>query len=321
MNNIKLPVLYCPFPSAINQHCEAAYQHSLEWVRSFNLLEESAFQKLFAANFHVLIARVYPNTSLKALEILTDLMYLGTIVDDAFEKAATSKQPEILVLELARFLDILKGGGLTEVDTPVALASRDILQRLHQFPYVTSEWMLYFAKHMEDYFQAVRWEALNYSQGIMPDLATYIKMRHLVFGIYPFLDMILIADGIALSPEVLGHPIVKRMGLVATNAMAWANDIFSFKRDIKEGMVHNLVLVLQHEYHISFEEALKRAVELHDAQVRNFIELSVQLPSFGAEINANLQRYVLALRFWMSGYLDWIMKSPRYGKFSEYQPL
>jgi len=321
VNNIKLPVLYCPFPSAINQHCEAAYEHTLEWVRSFNLLEEVACQSLFAANFHGLMARVYPNASLKALEILTDFMYLGTIVDDAYEKAGTSKQPDLLEPEQARLLEILKGAELTDVDTPVVLAWGDFVKRLHQFPYVTSEWMLYFVKHMEDYFQAARWEALNYSQGIMPDLATYIKMRPLVFGIYPFFDMILIADGIALPPEVIEYPVVKQMGLVANNAMAWANDIFSFKRDIKEGMVHNLLLVLEHEYQIPLEEALKRAVELHDAQVRNFIELSMQLPFFEAEIDANLQHYVLALRFWMSGYLDWIMESRRYGKFSEYQLL
>jgi 5-epi-alpha-selinene synthase len=248
-------------------------------------------------------------------------MYWGTILDDEFEKAGISKQPDILEPEQARLLDILKGAELTEVDKPIALAWRDIVQRLQQLPYVTSEWMLYFTKHMEDYFQAVRWEVLNYSQGIMPDIATYIKMRHILFGIYPFLDMILIADGIALPLEVLECPVVKRMGLAANNAMAWANDIFSFKRDIKEGMVHNLVLILHYEYHISLEEALKRAVEFHDAQVRNFIELSVKLPSFGSEIDVNLQRYVLALRFWMSGHLDWIMESRRYGKFSEYQSL
>ena len=320
MNNIELPVLYCPFPSAINQHCEAAYQHTFEWVRSFNLLEELAFQKLFAANFHILIARAYPNVSLKALEILTDFMYWGTLLDDVFEKTSTSKQLEILELEQVRLLDILKGAELTEADMPAAFAWRDIVQRLHQLPCVTLEWMLYFEKHMEDYYQAVRWEALNNSQGIMPDIATYIEIRQLVFGIYPFLDMILIADCIPLPPEAIERPVVKRMVLAAINAMAWANDIFSFKREIKEGMLQNLVVVLQHKYQIPLEKALKHAIELHDAQVQNFIDLSVQLPSFGAEIDSNLQRYVLALRFWMRGHVDWMIESPRYGRYSEYQP-
>lgn len=321
MNNIKLPVLYCPFSSAINQHCEVAYQHSLEWVRSFKLLEELACQSFFAANFHGLIARLYPNASLKALEFLTDFMYWFVILDDEFEKAGTSKQPDILKPESARLLDILKGAELTEFDTPIAFAWRDIVQRIHQFPYATSEWWLYFIKNMEDYFQGVYWEALNHSQGIMPDLATYIKMRYLFFGAYPYFDLILITDGIALPPEVVECPVVKLLLLATSNAMAWANDIFSFKKEIKEGKVHNLVLILQHEYQIPFEEALKRAVEIHDAEVRNFIELSVQLPSFGFEIDVNLQRYILGLRFLVRGSLDWMMESQRYGKYSEHQSL
>jgi 5-epi-alpha-selinene synthase len=321
VNNSQLPVLYCPFHSAINQHCELAYQHTFEWVRSFNLLEELACQRLFATKLHVLVARVYPNTSLKTLELLTDFMYWGSILDDGFEKVGTSRPEDILEPDQARLLDILKGAKITKVDTLLAFAWGDIVQRLHQLPYVTSEWMLYFTKHMEDYFQAVRWEAINYSQGIMLDIATYIKMRHIVSGIYPFLDMILIAEGIVLPPEVIECLTLKRMGLTANNAISWANDIFSFKRDLKEGMVNNLVLILQHEYQIPLEEAFKRAVELHDAQVQNFIELSMQLPSFGDEIDVNLQCYVLGLRFWMSGHLNLIMESRRYGKFSEDQPL
>jgi len=321
VNNIKLPVLYCPFPSAINQHYETACQQGREWVCAFNLLEELVCQNLFAANLEILTARAYPNTSLKGLKILTNFMHWFTILDDESEKAGISKQLEILEIKQVRLLDILKGAELTELDTPVALAWRDIVQRLHQFPYVTSEWMLYFAKHIEDYFQALRWEALNYFQGIEPDLATYIEMRHVVFGINLFIDLIVIADGIVLPSEVLECSIVKRMSRAASNAMAWANDIFSLKKDIKEGMVYNLVLILQHEYQIPLEEALKRAVKLHDAQVRNFIELSAHLPSFRAEIDVNLQHYVLALRFWMRANLDWMMESRRYAKFCEYQPL
>jgi 5-epi-alpha-selinene synthase len=317
VNNIKLPTLYCPFPSAINQHCEAIYLHTLEWVRSFNLLEELADKKIFVANLEVLVSRIYPNISLKALELTADFMYWGIILDDEFEKAGTSKQPEVLKSEQTRLLDILKGVELTKFDTPIAFAWRDILQRIHQFPYATSEWWLYFVKDMEDYFQAVRWEARNHSQAIIPDLATYIKMRCVLFGAYPFLDLILITNGISLPPEVIEFPVVKRLVLAAINAMAWANDIFSFKKELKKGTVHNLVLVLQHEYQIPFEEAFKRAVEVHDAQVRKFIELSVQLPSFGSEIDVNLQRYILGLRFWIRGNLDWMMESSRYGKYSE----
>ena len=231
-------------------------------------------------------------------------MFWGTFIDDQYEKAGISKQPEILESEHARLIEIMKGAELTQVDTPIALAWGDIVQRLNQFSHGTPELMLRFTKNIEDLFQAVRWETLNNSQGIMPDVATVIKIRAVTFGFYPYVDIILIAERIALPFEVIEHPIVKRLVLAAANSAAWLNDIFSVKKDTRAGIIHNVVVVLQHEYKISLQEAFDRAAELHNAEIRTLIELSAQLPSFGDEIDANLQKYLSVLRSWIRGNLD-----------------
>ncbi|MEG4572472.1 hypothetical protein QUA56_07195 [Microcoleus sp. N3A4] len=313
MLEIKYPDLYCPFPSARNQYADAAGQHTIEWVRFFNFFpDESAYQILCAANFQELAALTHPHASLEALEIFNDFLVWGFIADDQFEEAGTSKQLERLELEHARLVDILKGASLTDSDTPAALTLQDIWQRLHQFLNATPELMLRFARDMEEGLQAVRWEALNHTQGITPNLVTYMKMRALQIGVYAYFDFIQIVDRIALPPEVIELPIVKRLELAANNVFAWANDIFSVEKEIREGQTHNLVLILQHEYQIPFLEAIERAAEIHDAEVRTFIELSAQLPSFGAEVDAELQRYISGLRSWMRGCLDWYLETGRY---------
>ena len=188
MNTIKLPALYCPFPSAINQHCEAAGQHSLEWARSFSLVkDESAIHILRVAKFHVLAARTNPNISLETLEIISDYLVWGFIGDDQFEGAGTSKQPELLETIHTRLVDIVKGAFLTDVDTPAARALQDIRQRLlqHGTPFL----MLRFAKNLEDFLQGVRWEAVNHSQEITPDLTTYMKIRASTVGPIPFVTL------------------------------------------------------------------------------------------------------------------------------------
>jgi 5-epi-alpha-selinene synthase len=313
MLNIKYPALYCPFPSPRNQHAEAAGQHSFEWARSFNLVtDESAWQFWRVAQLHELIARTYPHASLESLKITCDFMWWIFIFDDQCEEAGTSKQPELLEPEHARLVDISKGASLTDFDTPAALSWGDIQQRLHQFQHCTSEWRLTWAKNMEDYFQGVRWEALNHSQGITPDLANYMKIRVFSIGSYPCYDLIRIVDRIALGPEVTEHPIVKRLELAVTYVICWSNDILSLKKDVRQGKTHNLALVLQSEYQISLQEAVERAASLHDAEVRTFIELSSQLPSFGTQIDATLQRYLSGLRSWLCGHLDWAQESGRY---------
>lgn len=314
MLNIKLPALYCPFPSAINQYASAAYQHNLDWLRFFNIvIDESTFPSCRALKATSdLVARTYPTISLEALEVITDLLVWYLIFDDQFEKAGTSKQPELLEPEHARLVDVMKGAFLTDDDTPAALTLGDILQRLHQLPHGTSELVLRFTKNLEDFLQGVRWEALNHSQGITPDLTSYMKMRVFTSGVYPCFDLILIAEQISLPPEVISHPIVKRLDLAANHVISWVNDILSVKKEIREGNTHNLVLVLQHEYQLSLQEAVERAASLHNAEVQTFIELSAQLPSFGAEIDGELQRYLSGMRFWMRGCLDWSLESERY---------
>lgn len=313
MVDIKLPTLYCPFPSTINQYASAAYHHNLDWLRSFNIvIDESASPNWRELKFSDLVARTYPTISLEALEIIADFMVWYFIFDDEFEKAGISKQPELLESEHARLVDIMNGASLRDDDTPAVVTLRDIFQRLHQLPHGTSELILRFAKNLEDFLQGVRWEALNHSQGITPVLADYMKMRVFTSGVYPCFDLILIAEQIALPPEVIFHPIVKRLDRAANHVSSWANDILSVNKEIREGKTHNLVLVLQQEYQIPLKEAVKRAVELHDAEVQTFIELSAHPPSFGVEVDVNLQRYLSGLRSWMRGCLDWYLESGRY---------
>lgn len=313
MLNIKFPALYCPFPSAINQYAEAAGKHSLKWARSFNLvIDESAYQSLRATKFHVLAARCYPNACLEALEVVCDYLVWIFIADDQFEEAGPRKQTELLQELHARLLDILKGAELTDFDTSVQIALRDIRLRLQQLPHATSELMLRFVENMTAYFEGVLCEVLNHLQGSVPDLATYMKLRSFTSAVFIYCDLIQIVDRIALPPEVIEHPTVKRLKLATNNVSTWANDIFSLQKEVGEGQTHNLVVVLQHEYQISVQEAVERAAEIHDAEVRTFIELSAQLPSFGAQIDAELQRYISGLRSWMRGCLDWYLETGRY---------
>lgn len=315
MNNIKFPILYCPFDSAaINPHCNAAYQHTLDWMRSFNFAtDKSAYQSLLVGKLHILAARAYPHASFEDMKIITNFIFWNFVIDDQFEDAGISKQLEILEPLRARLVEIMKKDAeLTNIDTPTVRAWKDIMQKLHHHPSATSECVLRFTKNMEDYFQAVCWEALNNSQGTTLNVATFIKIRSFTVAVYPCISLILIANQITFPPEVVKHPIMKRLELATINIIAWANDIFSFDKETKAGSNLNLVTVLKQEYQISLQEAFDHAAKLHNTEVRLFIELSAHLPSFGSEIDANIDSYLLGLRFWIRANLDWSVETGRY---------
>ena len=241
MNNIKLPTLYCPFPSGINPHFDKTVnQHTLDWARSFNLLatDESVYQSLGVQQLPTFAARFYPNASLEAIQILCDYWFWMYTVDEQSEKAGISKQLELLESEHARLIDILKGAEVTDGDAPTARALRDIQQRLHQLDHGTPELMLRFAKDMEDYFQATRWEALNHLQGITPDVATYMRLRLFTTACYPFFHLIPIVDEFALALEIISHPVVKQLQLATNNFCGWSERYF-FCRKGNAGREHS----------------------------------------------------------------------------------
>jgi len=310
---LKLQDFYCPFPSAVNQHCEAAWQHTLKWLHLFNFVtDESVYKTLEGAKYYKLAARICPNISLEALKIFSDSMLLFFILDEQSEDAGTNGQPEILEPQHERLVDILTQAELSKFQTPTELAMRDLGRRLLQLHDTPLPLMLRFAKSVKEYFEGLRWEALNHSHGITPDVETYIKMRPFTNGAYLCFDLLQIMDQIALPPEVIEYPMVKRLELAANNAISRANDVLSLEKDINKGHTHNLVLVLQHSHQLSRQEAVAHVTELHDAEVQIFIELSAQLPSFGGEIDANLQRYLSSLRACVRGLLDWHQDSDRY---------
>jgi 5-epi-alpha-selinene synthase len=241
---------------------------------------------------------------------MSDCLLWFTLFDDECESAGFSKQLEWLTSEHARLIDILKGVELTNSDTPFARALQNIQQRLLQ--HGTSEWMLGFTEEVAKFFKGQFQEALNNSQGITPDLPTYIQIRSLTIGMSIFFKLILLVGRIDLPIEVVKHPLVKQIESVANNAFGSANDIISYEKEIKECHTHNLVHVLQQEYQIPVQEAIERAASLHDAEVYSFIELVAQLPSFGGEIDGNLERYISSLQSWLRGNIDWCVKAERY---------
>jgi hypothetical protein len=72
--------------------------------------------------------------------------------------------------------------------------------------------------------------------------------------------------------------------------------------------------VMQHEYGVSLQEAVDRASGLFNAMVEAYIELEQDTPSFGAEIDPLVQRYLAGLRYWVRGNIDWSYETGRYGQ-------
>lgn len=310
MKLIELPKLYCPFPSAVNKYAESVELHTQDWVRLFKLLpDQDDFNRLKKSKFGWLAARAYPNAPMEALKIVSDWNTWLFIRDDQCDESSIGRNPQLLSDMHADFLAILNGRAPLANDSALAHALHDIRERLlHK---ANEAWLCRFIYSVAEYFESSIWEASNRAASLTPDTETYILMRPYTGGLYTDIELIDIAEGIYLPLHVRKNEKLQRLMLIANNVVCWSNDIISYTKESRHQDVHNLVATLR-ATQPTLQAAVDMSAELINAQVRAFIELQTQLPSFTPEIDADVARFIGVLRSWMRGNLDWAYDSGRY---------
>ncbi len=306
------PSIYCPVSSSINRHVETIHHRTLQWACDFNLVLPGTpdYQRLEAAKFAWLVARVYPRAGYTELQIISDWVTWIFIHDDLCDVSAIGKRPQRLRHIHNMMLWVLEGGSLTAENQRLASALYDIRQRL--WWQTDAQWLRRFTDHMDQYFQANRWEASNREASRTPSLEAYTEMRPFTSGLEPCIDLMLMAAQLSAASAFLKHRVVHSLTLRANRFISWTNDIYGLDKEIQEGNMNNLVLVLQHEYQLSAQAAIHLAVEMCNTEMEAFLSLESNLPSFGEAEDIKLNTYLAGLRSWMRGTLDWYLESGRY---------
>ena len=99
---------------------------------------------------------------------------------------------------------------------------------------------------------------------------------------------------------------------MTNNVISWANDLVSLDKELRQGDMHNLAVILSHEQKLSLQAAVNLVGALHDVEVSAFIDLARRLPSFTPKIDREIQRYIAGMRSWMRANLDWSLGTTRY---------
>lgn len=307
-----LSELRYPFSSAINEHAEEVHIETVEWAcRSGLIPTDEAYAQAIEGRLGWLAGYFHPTASRETLRLISDWCAWMFLRDDLLDDPNYFRHPERLAALDTRFLEILRGARTNGKDAPLSTVLETLRDRLR--PKVPARlWMRRFNRSVKEHFESTLWESINRSQGIVPDLATYNRMRPITGGMDVDTDFIEISTGVYLPPEIHGHHIVGSLTRLSNLSVCWTNDFFSLQKELARGDVHNIVVVIQNEDALSLEEAIKAAVEMNEESVHSFLDLERNLPSFGPAIDENLEQYVSVLKARMSGNLAWSIGSARY---------
>jgi 5-epi-alpha-selinene synthase len=242
-----------------------------------------------------------------ALQLAADWTTLFCLLDDGTEKI---DEPLQLERYLDTMLDVFRGTVRPCFDDEMGYAFADLGRRMREETPV--EWLAGFTERLFELFKGFEAEAIGRKQQIIPKLEEYLKIREVTVGLYVEFEFGALTNGIVVPSSVRQSSVFKRLVRHACNIVGWANDIYTYKKEILQGEVHNLVVVAMNERGLSLDEAVDWAVDLHDTETRLFERLLGKLPSFGPEIDVQVVAYAGMLTSWVRGHLDWAHETGRY---------
>jgi 5-epi-alpha-selinene synthase len=311
MHQIVLPEFRYPFPSVVNHHADLIHHETSSWAQRFLCgTDHVMYHRIATSNIGWLAARFHPSAPRDALQLVSDWYAWGFVHDDLCDETGLGKNPAQMMALHARCVEILHGGTPTRVDHRLTHGLWDLRKRLSTL--ASTIWMRRFTRSIKDYLDATVWEAINRVQGTIPDLETYLVMRRLTNALQTDTCLIELAEATHLPPVVFKHQHLQRLLQASENIVAWSNDIVSLAKEMQCGDVHNLVLVLQHADGCSLQAAVDRAAEMHNTELRVFLDLESRLPSFSVAVDRNVASYAAVLRARIRGSLDWASTSGRY---------
>jgi len=312
MNTFDLTRIRYPFSYRVSPFAEEIFRYTLHWARQQQLIvseNEKALQWIRSGTQFA--ARVYPFSSLDGLCAIACWITLFFRVDDDCDALPRGRKKAYYQGLVNSTLDIMQhdriiapGEGYT-----YAACFSSLWQRIRQLAH--PEWLQWFMQEQEQQLRACEWEAANLDNGQAPSVATYLEMRPYFAGAYICICLIYLGFQVRLPHSVSRHPKVKQLMQLGAGLPCWANDLHSFAKELHDGDVHNLVLLLQREKQLTLAAAMEETLQVHEATLRQFLQLEQQLPSFGAAADAELRRYLHGLKALISGNHEWAVSDTR----------
>jgi hypothetical protein len=298
--------LYCPF--VLREHPEAAtaQRESMEWALEHGLVKgRQALARLEKARLGQLAGCTFPDAPTELVSLAAVWTTLFCAIDDHVESGhlGTLKLSNYLSELLAAYRKTARAGC-----DAIERGFSDLGRRIRRLAGPSTAEA--FGLELESLFTAYVWEEINRQNDTTLDYEAYRVLRETTIGLrLQFLLSHVACPAGALSRDAA--QLLPELERVTCHVVGWANDIFTYEKELAAGETHNLVAVLMRGERLPVREALLRARSIHDEEVCLFLRLQAGLR--GSERAGDHIEYRLShLHDWMRGHLHWALHNGRY---------
>ncbi|KAJ6572083.1 terpene synthase family protein [Mycena capillaripes] len=311
------------WPEEVNPHKEAMEFQILQIIEN-HTINDSVRMRLTKAQLSQLISGWYPWASKERLEALTSFQAWMFIVDDTVDHYSIVSRFNAGGLRkiLDESLDFverslgLRGGptpDYTEADAVTSFA--EVARALSDS--CSLAYRRRIAVETQRTLNAYLQEAENRFWGRVPSLSEYVDYRGASSCIMQVAMMFEFANGMELPNEVMQSPEMQELYRSAIAVMWIVNDIVSLRKEIHEGFVENIVVLLLSGSEGNLQSGIDGAVAMLEQEVLALREASEVAMRRYAHSPYQEQVALLAKNCQSMNLCNWrwSMKTPRYCLF------
>ncbi|KAF9259336.1 terpenoid synthase [Marasmius fiardii PR-910] len=298
-------VSHCDFQLRVSRHRKQITTETKTWLFKGDNIVGKARDQYNGLKCGLLSAMVYPAAAYPQLRVcndfLTYLFHLDNLSDDMDIRGTTTAADVVMnALYHPRDYTSFRVGKMT----------RDYWNRLIRTASPGTQQR--FIETFDMFFESVTEQAQDRAAGVIPDLESYIALRRDTSGCKTSFVLIEYANNLDIPDEVMDHDLIRSLGEAANDLVTWSNDIFSYNVEQSKGDTHNMIPVIMHEFGYDLQQAVDYVGSLCKQSIDRFISDWAQLPSWGPDIDHQVDIYVNGLADWIVGSLHWSFESERY---------
>ncbi len=310
------PELFCP--GAVRDDPalgEEVNERLVAWAEEVGIFPDE-LDRLRASNFGRLMMLAHPATDdPDRLTMAAKCVLAEWAADDYYiDEVRLGADPKIAGSRLAKLYAVVDPVALPLKYEPqlaeykreeaIARAFRSAMQ--HLAVYASVDQMARFRQQMGIMFVAFNQGADWHANNRMPPVWEYLIQRHLNSYLPPMLLVDVVA-GYEIPASEYYDPRVRRAFTRAGFANVMLNDLYS--AGVESDTEYNLPRVIMAEEGCSWEEAIKRTVEIHNELMHTFVAEASAVCLTSSPLT---QRFFTDTWAWMGGSRDWHAETGRY---------
>jgi len=304
--DIRVPSVDCPFEPHVAEESDRLAAVVDRWASDTGLVDadESVCAQAASPQF---VRCVHPNATGVEREFIAKWYCWGFLEDDRRDEGSPD-DPSDAVAAQQEFVDIATGESRADEHPPLARALADLRQEWEMLG--TPQWRARFTRHHIRYFLAHIWETTNRAKSHVPVRGEYVMETRVAAGLPLVFDMAALTSEIDRKSELYRSRQYQRLLRSAANVVCWTNDLYSLKRELLDGDVNNLVLVVRVERDCSLQTAVDAVTECITEETATFSRIADEVETTFTQ--AGLRDHIKQLKRVIAGHMAYSQKTGRY---------